>query len=529
MLLSIPPMNASQKNKSIAQVAGRGVIYITFAKIWFMITGWALVFGLPRIFEWSAGGDAEMGQRYYGLYGLTMAGVSILNNGLITGSLQSVSRFTAMDEARAGAVRRTAMLLIGSIGLLLALLYAVFAGLIAEKGLKSTEPELALYMRISAIVVFAYALYAVFIGSFNGRRQFGRQALFDVIFATLKTSSMVVLVFWGFQVLGTVLGFALSAVLIMLAAGWASRIPAREFYPAGPFFRYAVMLLIYTFVFNLLMQFDIFLLSGLVPRMAESAGLTPDAASAIMEARAGQYKAVQQLAFIPFQGTIAIGLVVFPLISKVSQESDKAKARALVSDAVRFTAIFIVGFAVVLAAVPQQAVTLIFKSEYAVGAPALRVLVLGLAAFGLMSIGNNILNAAGLKWRALAVVLIGFLALLVGIYFSITRAGHGDEVLLATAVGTALGMLVALVVSGWFVYRRFGAFCPPLTLLRVLVAAAVAMLVGHFLPDKGKLFTLLECVAVFAVYAAVLLVLREFNASDWARLRQIAPKRNAPQ
>ena len=53
-------MNKTQNSeKDVVQVAGRGVIYITFAKLWFMLTGWALIFGLPRIFKWASGGDAE--------------------------------------------------------------------------------------------------------------------------------------------------------------------------------------------------------------------------------------------------------------------------------------------------------------------------------------------------------------------------------------------------------------------------------------------------------------------------------------
>ena len=105
-------MNAIDSKKSEGDVVastGRGVLFIAFAKIWFMLTGWALVFGLPRIFKWSTGGDADGGQALFGAYKLVIMGVSFINNGIITGTIQTVSKFTSEDITRAGAVRRTAL------------------------------------------------------------------------------------------------------------------------------------------------------------------------------------------------------------------------------------------------------------------------------------------------------------------------------------------------------------------------------------------------------------------------------------
>ena len=78
-------MDSEEKtDRDVVQVAGRGVIYITFAKLWFMLTGWALIFGLPRIFKWASGGDADQGQVLFGAYKLVFMGVSFINNGIIT-------------------------------------------------------------------------------------------------------------------------------------------------------------------------------------------------------------------------------------------------------------------------------------------------------------------------------------------------------------------------------------------------------------------------------------------------------------
>ena len=205
-------MSETGQEKSVVRTAGRGVIYITFAKAWFMLTGWALIFILPRVFKWSVGGDDEKGLALFGAYGIVFTGVSFINNGIITGTIQSVSRFTSADESQAGAIRKTALLVQGCIGAVLGAAYVGVAGLLAHYWFEA--PELANLMRLSAGVIVAYSCYAVFIGSFNGLRRFNRQALFDIGYATLKTALIIGFVVAGFEVLGTVLGFLIAAVVV---------------------------------------------------------------------------------------------------------------------------------------------------------------------------------------------------------------------------------------------------------------------------------------------------------------------------
>ncbi len=496
-------MSETGQEKSVVRTAGRGVIYITFAKAWFMLTGWALIFILPRVFKWSAGGDDEMGQALFGAYGIVFTGVSFINNGIITGTIQSVSKFTSADESQAGAIRKTALLVQGGIGVLLGAAYAGVSGLLAHYWFEA--PELANLMRLSAGVIVAYSCYAVFIGSFNGLRLFSRQALFDVVYATLKTALIIGFVVAGFEVLGTVLGFLIAACVIAVLAGFASRVRGGEHFPAKRYLGFAWILILYTFILNLVMMLDLYVLSGLVPDLAIS----------------GQYNAVQRLAFIPYQGVISIAFVIFPLISKVTSMNDHEKARIYVRKTLRFTAVLVVALATVFAALPEQAMGLVFEPEYGVGAPALRILSIGICAFGLMVVGNSILNGAGHPWRAMAVVLVGTAVMIGSVFTLVTLAGSGPGVLPAAATGTTIGMFAALLVCGIMVHRKFGTFWPWLSILRVAVAAGVAIGAGHFMPVMGKVVTLGECIGVMVIYFVVLLATREFGKEDFSQLKQV--------
>ncbi len=478
-----------------------------------------MVFVLPRVFKWSADGDDDLGMAMYGAYGIVFTGVSFINNGIITGTIQAVSKFTSEDETKAGPIRRLAFKLQGGLGLLLAGLYVAFAGLLAEQWFES--PGLGPLMRVSAGVIVAYSCYAVFIGSFNGQRLFNKQAFFDILYSTIKSILIVGLVAAGFGVLGTVMGFLIAATLIAVAAGIASRGGEKGTFPAKRYLSFALVIILYTFVLNLVMMLDIYLLAGIVPRMAEGTGVASESLAHLTEIRAGQYKAVQQLAFIPYQAVLAIAFVAFPMISKVSFADDREKTKLYVRQTLRFTAILIVGLATVFAAVPSQALGLVFPSEYQIAAPALRVLPLGIAAFGLMVVSNTIVNGAGHPWRAMSVVLVSLAAVVGAVLFLVTRSGPGIESLAATATGTTIGMVVGLAASGIVVHRRFGTFWPWLSVLRVIIAAALAMTAGHFMPDAGKVFTLVECIGVLLVYFVTLVAMREFGREDFDQLKQV--------
>ena len=59
------PSNPDQDTRNDAAVAGRGFLLITGAKLWFMVGGALITFGLPYIFEkFSGDGRALYGQYY---------------------------------------------------------------------------------------------------------------------------------------------------------------------------------------------------------------------------------------------------------------------------------------------------------------------------------------------------------------------------------------------------------------------------------------------------------------------------------
>jgi O-antigen/teichoic acid export membrane protein len=496
--------NRQDSGKSVVRMAGRGAMAIAAAKMWFLVCGWATMIALPRIFKWTSG-DPEAGQALFGDYKLVFMGVSFLNNAIVTGTIQAVSKFTSEAESRAKAVRSTALKVQAIIGVGLAALYALAAPWIASW---LGSPGLTPLMRLSAGVIAAYAFYAVYIGSFNGRRQFLRQAGFDIAYSTLRTTLILTLAAIGFGVLGAVLGFFVAAMVIAALAAVASRglPPSSQTLSARRYVDFAAALFLYTLLLNLVMSLDLFLLKGQAARV-----MTSEASSAL----AGLYGAAQNLAFIPYQAVIAIAFVAFPMISKVTFENDVAKTKTYVRKTLRLTAILSAGLACVLIALPRQSLSLVYPVEYARAASTLAVLCMGLVSFALLSVANALLNGAGDERRALAVIA-ATLALVVGaVVVCLATANSTSDMGLRTAIGTAAGMTAGLALCLVAVHGRFGAGLEPLRLLRVLLAAAVAVGVGRLMPEGGMLLSLAECCAVIAVYFLVLVASRELVKEDY--------------
>jgi stage V sporulation protein B len=224
----------SQRKEDQTKVVGRGALAIGFAKLYFIFTGLIVQFGLPRLLKWvltrdgmSAEAATPAAQAMYGDYKLVNNTVSQLNNTIITGTIQTVSKFTAEREDGLGNVKRRALILQLCVGGGLALAYALSASFLAAlqlgKDQSGAHQDLTTAMRISALIVVAYAFYAIFIGVFNGQRKFLAQATFDISYSTLRPAAILGAAAAGLGVLGIFGAFAAAAVMICLAAAFVIR------------------------------------------------------------------------------------------------------------------------------------------------------------------------------------------------------------------------------------------------------------------------------------------------------------------
>lgn len=481
-----------------AVVAGRGAIFIGFAKIFFMVSGSVQQILLPRLL---AAAD-------FGAFAVVNSVVSIVNNTMVQATIQSVSKFTAEDDARAGAVQRAGLRMQAFLGTIVGLALALGAPLIARF---MKAPDYVAYFRIAAIIPFLYAFYAVFVGTANGLRRFRAQASFDVGFSTAKTVLLLAgAVAW--KVGGAFAGFAAAAAVILVVSARAMGQPASGApFPARRLVPYMLAVGAYALLLNLALNYDVSLLQRFAAGV--DAALAPELTA--------RYQALRTLALLPYQALIVITFVIFPLVSRSTFAEDRDATRAYVTQTLRYALLLAAAMGLVLGARPGTLLAILYKPEYGMGATALPILVTGECCLALLGVACAILNAAGRTRATLSLMAVTVVVGSIAAAVLIPRATPGAPMLVAAASATSLGMAAGFVASLVYLRARFGGGLPLATVARVAASAAAAVLVGRFFPGHGKIMGLAAIAAVGIVYAVVLVALGEFGAEDKAKLRRI--------
>lgn len=472
-----------------------------------MVAGYAVTFGLPFAFRQDALGSgldpaaaADHARALYGDFGFVNMAVSVLNMLLIDGTRYTVSQFVARDEHNAAAVRRTALALQAVVGGTLTAAYFLSAPLIAAA---FNRPELVAAFRVSALIPLSYTFYAVFRGYLNGLRRFRREAALDVSFSTIKPTAMLALAFLGYGVAGAMAGFSAAAGVIMVAALLLTRGgEASEPVPWRRLWWFEAPVMAYTALFYLLINCDYFLVGAL---------LTGDAG----RQAAGDYLAQLSFARIVWQGTFAITVVIFPLVSKVVAEGDPDRTRRYVSQALRFTLIIAGYLAVVFSANAPEVLAVVFPKGFAADPLPMRILAFSQLGLALLMICTTVVSGSGRPFVAMLIVAGTLAVSVLANLVAIPRLG-----LTGAALAAASGVGVGLVAGLYYVWRRFGAYIPWGSVLRVGATMAVCWAIAYPLHLGGKLADVAECAGLGVLYVALIVGTRELTRADLKAARR---------
>jgi O-antigen/teichoic acid export membrane protein len=499
-------MSDGPSSSDRAVQAGRGALFIGFAKVFFMVSGALQKLLLGRF----------VGPSVYGQFGVVNNAISIVNNTIVQGTIQSVSKFTAEDDSHIQPVKRAALVVQSFVGVILALVLVLGAPLIAD-GLNA--PGYEPWLRMVAVIPLLYSFYCVFVGSASGQMKFRLQASFDVAFSTTKTflllgGALLLSRMGKSPVTGAFIGFIATAAIIMVVAavkvGWPTG-PQR--FPASRLMAYMAGVMGYTLLINLALNADLLLLRSFAGNAVEQ--LRADAL-------AGAYDAVRTLALLPYQALLVLTFVIFPLISRSTFVEDRAATRVYITQTLRYAILIGAAMAVVLSCRPGMALMLAYpRAGYAEGAGALPVLASGVLLLALLSVCGAIINASG-RPRVMVMLMLVTVAVSVGTaYALVPRARPGAQMLLASATAATIGNALGLVLALVYLRRTFNAGPPLATVVRVLISGAVAAAAARVFPSGGFLMGVLTLAVVGAVFVAGLVILRELGAEDAAKLKKI--------
>lgn len=495
--------------------AGRGVLSITGSKLYFIVAGYAVQLLLPRLL-----GSPEA----FGLFSAAMSFVSILNNVLITATIQVVSKRVSENVERSEQALRQALELQLLVGVVIGGALAVSADPLATKLM--LDPQLAPLFRLSAVVVVSYALYAAVIGALNGRQDFVRQAAFDASYTTLRSTGMLGAALLGFGAVGAFAGFSLAAVLVLLAAlVFVGTGKAGERMAWGGWLAFMAPLWLYQLCVNLILQVDVTLLKRSVAELAMASGSAATVAADLASRYVGFYRAAQTFAFVPYQLILSVAFVIFPMVSQAVSVGDDEATRRYIRGAMRFSLLLLMALAAPIAGASAGVMRIVYPGDYLAGSQALALLSAGMVCFALFVIASTIMSGAGRPGLSAVIALIA-VGLVVGCNLGFVHAvGVGDRTLLAAAAGTSVGTAFALLTMGTAVYLRFGALLAPATVARVLCASGAAFAASHYLPSTSKLSSIVALAGGGVTYLVALFVVRELGEPELAAVLRVVRRK----
>src|SRR5262249_33918535 len=147
------------------------------------------------------------------------------------------------------------------------------------------------------------------------------------------------------------------------------------------------------------------------------------------------YAAVQNIARLSYQAIIAATFVVFPLVSRSTFTDDRDTTKRYIEVTSRYSLMFAMAIAVVMAANPVDMLGLLSAPDYAAaGGQALIILALANVAFSVLAINGTIMNGAGLTRPTTVTAGIAVAIALVGNYIAINAAAGTIYVLPAAAL-----------------------------------------------------------------------------------------------
>lgn len=456
---------------------GRGVLSVGGAKALFVLLGFAVTWAVPRLL-----GSPES----FGRWTAVATALAILTNTLTNAQNQTVSKLTSENEAGAPWVVRRASLFALGTGVVCAGAFAAASPLLS--GLVFGDPSLTPLFLIASLVLVAVPIYATGIGALNGQRRFAAQARLDAGFSVGRTVGLVGGAALGLGALGVVSGY--TAALLGVAALAVALVGVGRA-GGGPTLRTLlglfVPIAVYTLASNGVLQLDVEILKAVLAAMLRADGLAATEAADLASAHVGLYRAPQSLAFVPYQLSITLTLVVFPLVSKATGTGDLEAARTATRGALRFAVLWLVLCEAPLAGGGERVLDLIFPASFVAGADALPVLALSQVVFAIFALTCTMLTGTGRAWHAFAAALAGLFVVVATTIAGLYVVGPEGPVRVVAALGALAGALVGLVASLAFVREALGPVIPWSSFLRALLAGTAGYAVARVVPLEDSL------------------------------------------
>jgi stage V sporulation protein B len=466
----------------------KGTIYLSLSIAIFVLSGYIINVWLGRY----------LGPIKYGLYGVVVSVVTIINTIQTSGIPQALSKFVSEDPNNAKNILKSSLNLQIILGFTLGLTLLVFS---VPLSLILNNSSLIIYFCIASAIFPIYAIFSLYVGYYNGLHQFGRQAILNFLYSISKAISVVVLAYY-FKLFGAIIGLVIAPVLSSIAG--VNFPKSNKHYSYKKIINYSYPLIFFSLISTAQVSLDLFFVQILMSSK-ESAGF---------------YTASQNISRIPYYSLAALSLVIFPAIAKRLSSKEYTRARNITQSALRYLLILLVPLTFLIIGTSNSLVKLFYGNTYISASNSLSILVVGYAALSIFSLLTNVLNAADKSKLSWIYSSIGVLGAIISYIIFIPIFG-----LNGAAIGTCVGAFLSTILAFFSTRKYIGISLPYKSLLRCLFTSVILFVTTRLFQVSGVLL-LPWYLLLMTIYFLILYKLNEFNNDDIYHIKSLVPIMN---
>ena len=234
----------------------------------------------------------------------------------------------------------------------------------------------------------------------------------------------------------------------------------------------------------------------------------------------GFFAAADPIARLPLIISISIATTILPASSEAFKLKDIQSLQKYVSEAYKFSLLFVVPMCVGLAlfASPTLRVLYFKNPAYVAGASALAILSIGMTFYSIFAISTSIIQGIG-NPRIPMYILVGG-AIVTGILNWIMVPTMG---IAGGALATSIACLLMMIPCIFFVFRLTKTKAPTSAIVKIIISSSIMGIFALIIP-KTTLWLFPGIFACIIVYFFALIFTKFFQKDDIESLRHLSAR-----
>lgn len=234
----------------------------------------------------------------------------------------------------------------------------------------------------------------------------------------------------------------------------------------------------------------------------------------------GFFAAADPIARLPLIISVSIATTILPASSEAFKLKDINMLQKYVSEAYKFSLLFVVPMCVGLALFASPTLRLLYfkNPAYVAGASALAILSLGMTFYSIFAISTSIIQGIG-NPRIPMYILVGG-AIVTGILNWIMVPTMG---IAGGALATSIACFLMMVPCIYFVFKLTKTKAPVKSIVKIITASLIMGAFALIIP-KNTLYLLPGIIACIVVYFFCLIFIRFFEKDDIESLRHLTSR-----